>query len=260
MLDETSAETVTLAHVTAAREQMILARETHLDSLNHRMSDPRVKRVMETLLTGEPDPNLIESEGFRLCLDLGLVASTPGNPPTVANPIYQEVLARHLTHGTQEMLPPRDTFRWQTPAGALDMDALLKDFQKFWRRNSEIWEQKSSYTEAFPHLLLMAFLQRILNGGGHIDREYAAGRGRTDLLVSWQDKAYLVEIKLLRDYDNPEILREEALDQILAYRDKLGPGIPAYLVIFDRRTQDKKLPWEQRIFWETQAGVTVIGC
>jgi hypothetical protein len=37
------------------------------------------------------------------------------------------------------------------------------------------------YTEAFLHLLLMAFLQRILNGEGNIDREYAASRGMDGL-------------------------------------------------------------------------------
>jgi hypothetical protein len=44
------------------------------------------------------------------------------------------------------------------------MDNLLLEFQAFWQANSEEWEKKSKYTEAFPHLLLMAFLQRVING------------------------------------------------------------------------------------------------
>ena len=28
------------------------------------------------------------------------------------------------------------------------------------------------------------FLQRVVNGGGYIDREYGLGRGRTDLLIT----------------------------------------------------------------------------
>ncbi len=31
----------------------------------------------------------------------------------------------------------------------------------------------------------MAFLQRVVNGGGFIDREYGVGRRRIDLLVRW---------------------------------------------------------------------------
>jgi hypothetical protein len=65
-------------------------------------------------------------------------------------------------------------WKWEKAGGTLDMDALLKEFQIFWRNNSELWEEKLNYTEAFPHLLLMAFLQRVANGEGRIEREYAA--------------------------------------------------------------------------------------
>ena len=44
------------------------------------------------------------------------------------------------------------------------------------------------YREVFPPLLLMAFLQRVLNGNGRIGREYAAGRGRVDLAVEWRGR------------------------------------------------------------------------
>jgi len=43
-------------------------------------------------------------------------------------------------------------------------------------------------------LLLMAFLQRIVNGGGNIEREYAAGRGRVDLIISYGGRRNIVEI------------------------------------------------------------------
>ena len=260
ILDATSTQTVHTEHAQAARQQMIQARETHLEALAYRMQDPRVRNVMEKLLTGETDLTLAESEGFRLCADLGLVTS--GNaPPQVANPIYKEVLARQISSGAQAMLPERETWRWQAKDGTLDMDNLLREFQKFWRRHSEVWEQTSNYTEAFPHLLLMAFLQRITNGDGRIEREYAAGRGRMDLLVEYKGKAHILEIKLIHDYDTPEIVREEGVEQILAYRDKTGLNAPAYLLIFDRRTSGKKLPWEQRITWNnTPHLVTIIGC
>ncbi|MDR2578318.1 MAG: ATP-binding protein, partial [Chitinispirillales bacterium] len=161
VLDEDSAETVTLAHVTAAREQMVLARETHLDALAYRMENPKIRKIIESLIVGKTDPSLSGSEDFRLCLDLGLVTREKGTP-SVANPIYREILARQLTIGPQDAIPEPD-WQWEKPDGAIDMDALLKEFQKFWRRHSEIWEEKMNYTEAFPHLLLMAFLQRVLN-------------------------------------------------------------------------------------------------
>jgi hypothetical protein len=257
VLDEDSRETVTLDHIMEAREQIILARETHLDALAYRMEDPRIRRVLETLMTGESDMTLAESEGFRLCVDMGLVAKKRGTPQ-VANPIYREVLARQMTMGAQDAIPEPE-FRWEKTDGSLDMDALLKEFQRFWRKNSEIWEQKSDYTEVFPHLLLQAFLQRVLNGGGRIEREYAAGRGRMDLAVEYHTAWYIIEIKLIHSYDTPKEVRTEGLEQIARYRDTIDRAAPAYLLIFDRRGEGKQKSWEERLTWETENGITVVG-
>jgi hypothetical protein len=258
VLNEDSRETVTFDHILEAREQMILARETHLDALAYRLEDPRIRKVMETMITGEPDASLAEGEAFRICLDLGLVSIIDGTP-NVANPMYREVLARRMTYGTQLAIP-KPEWEWQKSDGTLDMDALLKEFQQFWRENSEVWEEKSNYSEAFPHLLLMAFLQRVLNGGGRIDREYAAGRGRMDLCVEYNGKRCIIEIKLIRSYNTPEKIRQEGLRQITKYRDKIAPNALAYLVIFDRRSKTKQTPWEERLTWATENGITVIGC
>ncbi|MDR1908993.1 MAG: PD-(D/E)XK nuclease domain-containing protein [Spirochaetaceae bacterium] len=265
VLDEESSETVTVEHIKEARQQMILARETHLDALAYRLEDPKIRSVMETLITGAADPLLADGEAFRVCLDLGLVAIERGTP-VVANPMYREVIARHLTYSPQLAIPQPD-WQWENPDGSLDMDSLLREFQKFWRRNSEIWEEKMHYTEAFPHLLLMAFLQRVLNGGGNIEREYAAGRGRLDLAVEYHDRWYIIEIKLVYSYDTPEAVRKEGLEQIRRYRDLIDPAAAAYLVIFDRRTPPRggspppdKPGWAERLTWTVDGDVTVVGC
>jgi hypothetical protein len=260
ILDRESVETVELKHIVEAREQMIMARETHLDALAYRLKEPGIRDIIQLILTGDTDPDLIESEAFRLALDLGLVAVDDGTP-VIANPIYREVIARHLTYG-QQLSIPKPEWQWEKPDGSLDMDRLLKEFQSFWREHSEIWESKSKsgYTEAFPHLLLMAFLQRVLNGSGHVERECAAGRGRMDLNIEYNGYRYIVEIKLLRSYHDPEALRKKGLEQVLKYRDKFGTQAPAYLIIFDRRPETKSKPWDDRITWEIDSDVTVVGC
>jgi hypothetical protein len=257
ILDENNTETVTLEHIKQAREQMILARETHLDALAVRLEDPQIRSVMESLITGEPDPFLAEGEPFRICLDLGLVTIEKGTP-MVANPIYREVIARHITFGTQLAIP-QPVWQWEKPDGSLDMDRLMKEFQKFWQRHFEIWEQRSNYTEAFPHLLLMAFLQRVLNGGGYLEREYAAGRGRLDLAVEYHDQWYIIEIKLVHPYDTPDLIREEGLEQIRSYRDRIDASAPAWLVIFDRRPEARQKPWNERLTWEVTDKITIVG-
>ena len=258
ILDQESTETVTLKHIVEAREQMIMARETHLDALAVRLKMPGIRSVIEPILIGDSDPDMAESDAFRLCMDLGLVAIDDGTP-IIANPIYREVIARHLTYG-QQLAIPKPNWLWEKPDSSLDMDRMLKEFQKFWQRNSDLWEVKANYTEAFPHLLLMAYLQRILNGNGYVERDCAAGKGRMDLGIEYNGHRYIIEIKLVRNHDSLQTVREEGLEQIRYYRDKFPSETPAWLVIFDRRTKTREKSWDERISWEQDGDVTVLSC
>ena len=255
-------ELVTLEHVRQAKEMLIKERAVHLDSLVERLRDPRIRKVVQGIMVGEADPELTEGDDFRLALDLGLVEKRNGTP-VIANPIYQEVIPRVLTQGMQDAIPAPE-FRWKRDDDTLDMDALLREFQKFWRRHSQVWEGKSDYTEAFPHLLVMAFLQRVVNGGGQVEREYAAGRGRVDLAVKYGNQWQIIEIKVVHPSDGPQVTRKEGLQQIARYRDQVDPKAPAYLVIFDRTKAGRKKSWEERLTWEVVEGsegqqVTVVG-
>jgi hypothetical protein len=262
ILDEESVETVTLEHVRQAREQMIEARETHLDSLGAHLRESRVKTVIQTIITGSNNPLGRTDPDVEFTLDLGLVRWDSDKGFTIANPVYEEILTRYLNSAYHDSIPPPSTWQWQKPNGELDMDGLLKEFQKFWRRHAEIWEQKADYTEAFPHLLLTAFLQRVTNGGGYIDREYAAGRGRMDLMVEYAGKRYIIEVKIIYYYDTPAVVREEGLEQIQGYRDTIDASAPAYLVIFDRRPKAKELSWDEKISWtvDEESKVTILSC
>ena len=255
ILNRESVETVTKEHIYEAREQMILARETHLDALAYRLEDESVRQVIEAIIAGKSDARLAQGDTFRLCLDLGLVTIIDGTP-AIANPIYREVIAREITYATQLAIP-KPEWAWQNSDGSLDIHTLMLEFQKFWRRHSEIWEERSNYTEAFPHLLLMAFLQRVVNGGGHLEREYAAGRGRMDLALLFNKEWYIIEIKLIHDYDTAEIVLEEGLEQVRRYRDRFDSVRATILAIFDRRENSKTLSWNEKIRHETDGDIEI---
>jgi hypothetical protein len=98
-----------------------------------------------------------------------------------------------------------------------------------------------------------------MNGGGQIEREYAAGRGRMDLCVEYHGKRHIVEIKLVYEHSDPVRVREQGLAQIRRYRDTIDINAPAYLVIFDRRAKVREKPWQERLTWEEIEGITVVG-
>ncbi len=238
-------EPVGVDQIEEARELLIRERAVHLDSLSERLRDPRVKRVVQTILVGESRPDLMRGDDFRFTLDMGLVTIENGTP-SIANPIYREIIARVLSEEYQLSIPAPE-FRWKTPDGRLDLEALIREFQRFWRRHADIWEEKADYTEAFPHLLLMAFLQRVVNGGGRIEREYAAGKGRVDLAVWFGGAWSIIEIKLVHPQEGRKSTIEEGLEQIERYRDHIDPTAPACLVVFDRTTAGRLKSWEERL-------------
>jgi len=237
-------ELVSVDQVEEAREILIRDRAVHLDSLSERLRDPRVKRVVQSILVGESRPDLMRGDDFRFTLDMGLVTIENGTP-SIANPIYREIIARVLSEEYQLSIPAPE-FRWETPDGRLDLEALMREFQDFWAEHAEIWEEKADYTEAFPHLLLMAFLQRVVNGGGRIEREYAAGKGRVDLAVWYGGAWSIIEIKLVRTRGREATIRQ-GLEQIERYRDHIDPGAPACLVVFDRTQAGRAKSWEERL-------------
>ena len=246
-----------------ARESLILRRDTHLDQLVDKLREPRVRRVIEPLLSGGP-PDGISGEDISYARDLGLVA--PNDPLEIANPIYREVIPRELTSAAQSMVPNKPAWYVDTD-GRLLVRQLLAAFQEYFRENSEHWVERFGYKEAGPQLLLQAFLQRIVNSGGRIEREYGLGRMRTDLLVVWPvagegvgphvRQKVVIECKLL--HGGLDATLAQGLRQTLNYMERAGSD-EGHLVIFDRTGG---ATWDERIYCrEERAGgqrITVWG-
>jgi len=119
-------------------------------------------------------------------------------------------------------------------------------FAAFWRHHGEVLTGALTYHEVAPQLVLMAYLQSVVNGTGFIDREYGVGRGRIDLQFRWpsqdaqgqrQWQREAVEIKVWRD-KKPDPL-DEGLAQLDEYLDQLGLD-HGVLAIFDRRSSRRE--------------------
>ncbi len=253
--------------VRAAQERLILRRETHLDQLADKLREDRVRRVVEPLLSGAETRALTDRD-LEYVRDLGLVARN--RPIRIANPIYAEVVPRELTWVAQEEFEQEAA--WYVDAdGGLNARQLLAAFQTFFREHSEHWSKRFLYQEAWPQLLLQAFLQRIVNSGGRIEREYGLGRGRTDLLIMWprggrgvaadssaageplvggstpgagaaRVDRLVIECKVL--HGSLERIIAEGLEQTAGYMDRCAAR-EGHLVVVDRGEGKR---WEDKVF------------
>ena len=237
---EDFSQPITLDDMKTAKEEIVRERGTHLDSLLEKLKDPRVRRVVEPVLLGERLTMDRLEDDYRYTLDLGLLRELPSGDVVPANPMYADVIGRFLTWPTQFNLRTqiRET-PWATETG-LDMAGLMAAFQDFWRKNCASCTQVYEYHEATPHLVLMAFLQRVTNGSGRIDREMALGKEALDLGVEFLDHTYAVEVKMLGNYDKSHV---GAYRQLASYMDSLGEK-EGWLVVFD---PDMSKPWDEKI-------------
>jgi hypothetical protein len=221
---------ITIEHLRIAKEILIRRKDTHLDSLAEKLNESRVRKILEPMLAGQ-DIEQTSNDDRDYLVDLGLLRRRDDGGLIVANPIYREIVPRVLAQGPQDSLPTIAP-TWLTATGELDLNALREAFISFWRQHGEPLLNSAAYHEIAPHLVLMAFLHRVVNGGGSLEREYAIGRDRMDLCLRYGQVTLGIELKVWRS--NRPDPREAGLEQLESYLNRIEQA-QGWLVIFDRR-------------------------
>ncbi|HOD41016.1 MAG: hypothetical protein BWY32_01325 [bacterium ADurb.Bin243] len=250
---------VTMAHIEQAKENIIMRRDTHIDSLIHKLREDRVRKVIGPMLAGEKitfskkmnagskEETPVTPDDVQYVVDLGLIKARGSY--VISNAIYKEIIPRELVYVEQRDIVEETS--WYIEKGRLKMGRLLENFQQFFRENSEAWLERFDYKEAGPHLLLMAFLQRVINGGGRIFREYGLGMKRMDLLVEFGKDRFAIELKVKCNANT----EKEGIKQLEEYMDRSGAA-EGHLVIFNVLEKS----WKKRIFTKKQKNaITVWG-
>ena len=217
--------------VNQAKEILIKRQDTHLDSLAERLREDRVRAIIQPILSGQELVNMPEDD-LRFVLDLGLCSRDSRGGIQIANPIYREIIPKVLASITIASLTSIAP-TWLDNDGNLNPQALLDSFILFWRQHGEPLFGSTPYPEIAPHIVLMAFLHRVVNGGGTLEREYAIGSGRMDICLRYGKVTLAMELKVWAD-KRPDPLKEGLL-QIDKYLSGLSLNT-GWLVIFDRRS------------------------
>ncbi len=247
--------TITQEILERAKETLIGRRDTHLDSLTSRLKEARVATIVDAILNSQTMLPELPQDDIQYVIDLGLIARRD-KILSIANPIYQEIIPKELSLSTQERIQ-EDAALYQNTDGSINTQKLMGAFQEFYRENADIWIlAQKTYPESAPHLIFMAFLQRIINGGGSIHREYALGRKRVDLLIKWpaiglSQQRIVIELKVYKD----ETTISTGLIQTKNYMQTCNAS-EGHLVVFDRR---KKKTWDEKIYKKELNGISIWG-
>jgi len=220
---------ITSPLVSKAKERLIAARQTHLDSLVARLTEPRVKRVLEPLMAGDlADGDVAFND------DLSYVVGPRPRRARCAAPRGQPHLPRGDDAGDDR---PRADEPRARPRLVQAPERSTVD---------EEGGQSATYHEVAAQLVLMAWLQRIVNGGGFVDREYGVGTGRIDVLIRWPLRERVwqreaLELKVWKPKKADPLAA--GLRQLDGYLDRLALKTGT-LVLFDRRPDAE--PIEER--------------
>lgn len=245
-----------------AAETLIQRRDTHIDSLLERLKELRVIRVMDAVFAGTKGKVPVNSDDRQYCIDLGLVVKNEDLSLRPSNKIYQEVFSRVITDEIQYALVLEQNKKIWSDGKVLFMSNLLKEFQKFWRHDSRSFPFRFKdfaafkYDEATYTFMLLAYMQRVVNNGGKVFRQFAEDRGAIDIVALYKDHKYLVGVKLKKSYFS----LSKSLEQLKGYMDTSDEK-EGWLVIFDR---DLKKSWDEKLTWETQEykgkTIHIVGC
>jgi hypothetical protein len=295
ILNDSHCVPITDALIDQAAEILIKRRDTHIDSLLERLKEKRISRVMDSVFAGTLSDLPFDSDDRRYCLELGLVKEDVNKKLRPANAVYKEVMSRVITDQIQSALDDKIAAMQWTDGQTIFMSKILQEFQKFWRQNSLSFPLRISsldlissdsitfdgidpetlinnpnlsaflnqiqnllsrkYDEAAYSFMLMAYLQKVVNGGALVHRQFSEGRGAVDLCVVFKEHQFLVEVKL-----QGQSTLAESLNQLAGYLDTCGEK-EGWLVVFNR---SRKKSWKDKIYFRTQEYnkfiINIIGC
>ena len=257
-MDIPKTELITTTHFTTAHSQLLKERNTNIDLLTTNIRrDPRFESLLMRII--ERDEGVVFNLDDDMINELaiyGVIKEGDDGMCEILNPIYFYRIMRAfkpVVNGLEQEYFPEDIGDelrdYLTPTGQIQMEALLDNFRDFIARAGfRILQVPDTPQESVGRHLLLAYLDEFVRRiGGVMHIEVQTGRGRMDLLITHNQRKYIVETKVWRG----ENRYQAGKMQLVAYL-KLESTADGYYVVFDHRQTP-----EPRVETETLDGVTI---
>jgi len=223
-------------HVESAIQELLASRNPNFESLFKNARRPNLLPIVLDLLEGKHRQYNIQNDAIDLGVKYGIFAAKD-RQLILANPIYAQVLYRNFEKELEEFdvsdLVAANRFR--DANGHLDFRRVLDKFQAFMKAKGAAVSKHRGFHEATGQLLLLSYLDLLVNGKGWTFKEPQSGEGRIDVVCCYGRQKEVVELKLWYG----ERRYAAGLSQLTKYLDREGLD-HGYLFVFDRRENVKR--------------------
>ncbi len=257
-LDIPKTEPVTMEHFAAAHTRLLRERNTNIDHLTTNIRKNRhFERILMEIMTYEEGIRFnLHDELISELATYGVIGEGPDGRCEILNPIYLHHIMQAFTPAVNGL--ERDYFaeeningflNYLTPAGQIEMEPLLDNFRDFIARvGFRILQVPETPQEYVGRHLLLTYLDSFVKTvGGIMSFEVPTGRGKMDLLITHNQRKYIVETKIWRG----DTRYQAGKKQLAAYL-KLENVQEGYYVVFDHRKEP-----EPRVETDHLDGLTI---
>ena len=257
-LDIPKGEPITMAHFLKAHAQLLEEDNvnfTHL--LTNIRKDPRFENLLMRIMARDDGVDFnLRSDIISELATYGVIARGDDGMCEIVNPIYLYCILqafKPIVNGLEDEYlheNSREGFLdYLTPIGQIDMRALLDNFRDFIARAGfKILQVPDTPQESVGRHLLLAYLDQFVKViGGFMHIEVQTGRGRMDIVITHNQKKYIVETKIWRGDSRYQAGKK----QLVAYLRAEGVT-EGYYIVFDHRHDP-----EPHVETETIEGLTI---
>ena len=257
-LDIPKTEPITMAHFSEAHMELLHGQNTNIEHLTTNIrKNPRFESVLMRIMARDEGVDFnLRSDIISELATYGVIVRGDDGMCEIVNPIYLYCILqafKPVVNGLEdEYLSEENSdgfLDYLTPAGRIKMEALLDNFQDFIARAGfRILQVPDTPQESVGRHLLLAYLDQFVKLiGGFMYIEVQTGRGRMDLIITHNQRRYIVETKIWRG----DRRYQAGKKQLAAYLSSEGVT-EGYYIVFDHR-QDP----EPRVETETVEGLTI---
>ena len=249
-LDLPKTESITMEHFTIAHAQLLQERNTNIAHLTTNVQrDPRFESILMHIMANDDGvPFNLRNDIINQLATYGVIKNGADGMCEILNPIYLYCILqvfKPLVNGLEQEYFPED-HDYLTPTRQIELAALLDNFRDFISRAGfRILQVPDTPQESVGRHLLLAYIDEFVRRiGGVMHIEAQTGRGRMDILITHNQRKYIIETKVWRG-----MRRYQAGKQQLAAYLKSEGTTEGYYVVFDHRKEA-----EPRVETETLAG------